>query len=146
MTDSPALFLDRSLGGRVVAGVLREVGFAVEIHDDHFPQDAPDDVWLPEVSQRGWIALTKDNRIRRRTIQRLMVAQCGARLFALTSGEMSGADIGAALARLVPRIQRLAERQPRPFIATVQASGRIQLWRDRGALLAELERLRPRLG
>jgi hypothetical protein len=31
----------------------------VEIHDDHFPSDAKDEVWLAEVGIRGWIVLTK---------------------------------------------------------------------------------------
>jgi PIN like domain len=46
------------------AGALRVAGAQIEVHDDHFPQDAPDELWLPEVGRRGWAVLTKDDRIR----------------------------------------------------------------------------------
>lgn len=140
MPDRPVLFLDRSLGGQVVAGILREAGETVEVHDDHFPQDAPDEQWLPEVTRRGWIALTKDNAIRKHRLQRLMAARCGARLFVVTGGEMTGADIGASLVQMAGRIRKLVEKQQAPFIATIQASGRVHLWRDREALLEEFGR------
>ena len=46
-----------------------EVGESVEIHDDHFAPDAKDEVWLVEVGKRGWIVLTKDDRIRYRVTE-----------------------------------------------------------------------------
>jgi len=45
-------FIDRSLGRKIVAQALREVGETVEIHDDHFAPDAKDEVWLVEVGSR----------------------------------------------------------------------------------------------
>jgi hypothetical protein len=42
----------------------------VEVHDDHFAPDAPDAVWLRVVGERGWVVLTKDERIRRRPLER----------------------------------------------------------------------------
>jgi hypothetical protein len=42
-------FVDRSLGGRVVAEALRAAGEAVEVHDDHFAVDAADQTWLADV-------------------------------------------------------------------------------------------------
>ncbi len=135
----PTFFLDRSLGGRIVANALREAGVAVEVHDDHFPQDAPDELWLPEITRRGWVALTRDNAIRKRRLQRHMAAYCGARLFVITGGEMTGADIADALTRLTPGIRKTAQENPAPFIATIQASGRIHVWRSREALIREIE-------
>ena len=41
MAEEPVFFIDRSLGRRHVAQALRAAGAVVEIHDDHFPQDAP---------------------------------------------------------------------------------------------------------
>ena len=57
-------FIDRSLGRKIVAQALREISETVEIHDDHFAPDAKDEAWLAEVGKRGWIVLTKDDRIR----------------------------------------------------------------------------------
>ncbi|SRR5213594_2610323 len=62
--ESPTLFLDRSFGKKTVAEALRGAGANVEVHDDHFPQDATDETWLTEVGKKDWIVLTKDRRIR----------------------------------------------------------------------------------
>ena len=40
----------------------------VEIHDDYFASDALDETWLSEIGKRGWVAITKDERIRYRKI------------------------------------------------------------------------------
>ncbi|MEO1685276.1 MAG: hypothetical protein AAFS06_18710 [Cyanobacteria bacterium J06631_12] len=37
---------------------MRAAGAIVESHVDHFPIDAPDTEWLPEVSRRGWGVIT----------------------------------------------------------------------------------------
>jgi len=146
--DRPILFLDRDFGRYHVADVLRAAGEVVEVHDDHFDQGVADEEWLPEVTRRGWIALSKDNAIRRAVrrgfLQRLTVARCGARLFVFTGSDMTGPQIGEALASMAPRIRRMAEAQPAPFIATAQASGNVVLWRDSQQLLTELERLLSR--
>ena len=143
--ERPALFLDRDFGRYEVASVLRQAGEIVEVHDDHFAQDVDDEDWLPEVTRRGWIAISKDNAIRRAVrrgfLQRLTVAQCGARLFIFTGSDMTGPQMGAALAKMAPKIRRMTANQPAPFIATAQASGNVVLWRDRVTLLAELARL-----
>jgi hypothetical protein len=36
-----------------MADALKQAGAAVEIHDDHFRQDAPNVEWLREVGPRG---------------------------------------------------------------------------------------------
>ena len=70
----------------------------VEIHDDHFSPDAEDADWLRVVGQRGWAVLTKDERIRRRPVERRRSSMpvCA---FALTARRMSGSDIGQAFVR-----------------------------------------------
>ena len=47
----------------------------MQIHDDHFPQDATDIEWLREIGQRGWIVLTKDTRIRYRSHEQTALMQ-----------------------------------------------------------------------
>lgn len=62
--EPSVFFIDRSLGKKIVAQALRDIGETVEIHDDHFAPDAKYEDWLVEVGKRGWIVLTKDDRIR----------------------------------------------------------------------------------
>lgn len=47
------IFLDRSLGKHTIANALRQTGIDVQIHDDHFDQDATDEHWLCEVGRLG---------------------------------------------------------------------------------------------
>jgi hypothetical protein len=49
---------------------LRAAGARVEVHIDHFPQDAADADWIPEVGRRGWVLITKDENIRRNPLER----------------------------------------------------------------------------
>jgi len=49
-----------------MAGVLRDAGLDVEIHDDHFAPDAKDEEWLSAVGRKQWIVVTRDERIRYR--------------------------------------------------------------------------------
>ena len=62
----PELFCDRSLGRIKVPSRLRAVHPVVIAHDDVFPQDTDDEVWLAEAGKRGWVVLMKDDRIRYR--------------------------------------------------------------------------------
>jgi len=54
------------LGRNKVPGRLREAypDLSVIAHDDLFPQDTDDEVWLRHAGERGWIVLTKDEKIR----------------------------------------------------------------------------------
>ena len=63
-------FIDAALGRVMVADALRREDLNVVLHDEVFPQDSPDEEWLPELGRRGWVLLTKDDRIRSTTAQR----------------------------------------------------------------------------
>jgi predicted nuclease of predicted toxin-antitoxin system len=115
-------FLDRSLGKRHVAEALREIGVQVEVHDDHFPPDTEDSRWIAEVSGRGWAIVTKDRRIRYRPLERAAVVAAQARLFALTSGSVSGPEMARILVRHLRRMERIVVGEPPPFIARVSKS------------------------
>jgi hypothetical protein len=85
-----AYFVDRSLGRRVVAEALQAAGETAHAHDDHFDVNAPDTVWLAEVTRRGWVVLTKDKNIRRNEIERTVIVDAGAACFMLGRGDVSG--------------------------------------------------------
>jgi uncharacterized protein with PIN domain len=56
-------FVDRALGKKYIPDMLRAAGYRVEVHDDHFDKAASDVDWVPAVASRGWIILTKDEKI-----------------------------------------------------------------------------------
>lgn len=125
---STVLFIDRSIGARIVPEALRAAGAQVEVHDDHFAQTTPDQEWLEEVTQRGWIVLTQDKRIRYRTLERMAVTQAGARLFVIVGGNLRAMEVARVLCTALPALQRVADAEAAPFIAKVYRSGRVELW------------------
>ena len=125
MTQEPTFFLDRSLGNNVVADLLRAGGVTVELHDSHFPQDCADDVWIPAVTEKGWLILTKDGRIRKRAGHLEALRAAGAAAFILTSADATGSENANAFLRALDRVRRLAAKYMRPLIATVSPSGQV---------------------
>jgi hypothetical protein len=112
-------FLDRSIGKHIVALALRDRGARVELHDDHFERSTEDPKWIAEVSRRGWAIITKDRRIRHRPLERAAVVAARARMFALTGGNLTGAEMALILGLHLTRMQGLAMGQEPPFIAKV---------------------------
>jgi hypothetical protein len=106
---------------------LRAAGLRIEIHDDHFRPEVEDQVWLSEVGARGWVAITKDERIRYRAIEREALVEAGARAFVLTGRDIPAADLGAMFVRALPRVWRFLRKHPAPFIARIGRSGRVEM-------------------
>ena len=120
-------FLDRSIGKHMVAEALRHAGVEVEVHDDHFPPNARDDVWLPPVGERGWIVLTRDKRIRYRSQERIALIQARGRAFVLSGGSLSGLAMATAFVNGLPAMRQFVERYQAPFIAGVTQTGSVSL-------------------
>lgn len=60
---STCFFTDRDLG-KQFPSILAQAGLRVQRHDDHFSADTRDEDWLHVVGERGWVAITHDQRIR----------------------------------------------------------------------------------
>jgi hypothetical protein len=99
----------------------------VEVHDDHFLQDARDEEWLREVGQRGWIVLTRDDRIRHRLHERTALLQAGVRAFVLVRRSLSGLAMAEAFVQALPAMQRFVAQHQAPFIARVTQTGNVSL-------------------
>ena len=125
--DPLIFFLDRSLGKHIVADALRQAGAEVQVHDDHFRQEARDEEWLREVGRRGWIVLTRDDRIRYRAHERTALIQAGVRAFVLVRRSLSGPAMAAAFVNALPAMQRFVATHQAPFIARVTQTGNISL-------------------
>jgi predicted nuclease of predicted toxin-antitoxin system len=116
VSDRPTFYIDRCLG-KVVARGLRTAGANVQLHDDHFAQDARDEDWIPKVSANGWVILTKDKNIRRIAGEREAVLLSHARVITLGSGNMRGEDMANLFIAHLAEMESLAINQPPPFVA-----------------------------
>lgn len=121
-------FVDRALGRRVIPGALREAGEDVRVHDELFPQDAKDEIWLAEAGRQGWVVLTKDKHIRYRTVEIHALMAARVRAFVLTArGDLSGQEISGILVKALPAMKRLCARTRPPFLAHVSREGNVTL-------------------
>lgn len=123
----PTLFLDECIGTVDVPEALKLAGIPVEVLLDHLPSNTPDEVWLPFASGRGWVIVTKDKWIRRRGLERAALMNAKVAAFVLTSGDLTGVEMGVGLVRAYPRVQKLMRDYVPPFIASVGSNGRVEL-------------------
>jgi hypothetical protein len=112
-------FADRNLGTRIFPVVLRQAGDIVHLHQDHFPQGAPDVEWVPEVAKRGWPIISPDLRISQHRLEVAAVMTSGAAMFCLWGGHNMGEAQALNFLRCLPSVLRILETTERPFITKV---------------------------
>jgi predicted nuclease of predicted toxin-antitoxin system len=125
--ETPTFFLDRALGKNVFARLLRDAGLIVEVHDDHFPSDAPDEIWLREAGKRNWVVVTNDGRIRYRPIEVAALRASKVRVFAFTQGNLTAAEMGEVFLLAMPKILRTLRKNRGPFIASLSRHAEVTL-------------------
>ena len=96
-------------------------------HDDLFHHSTPDEEWIPIVGRRGWALLTKDERLRRNSVQRALLLGSGVRAFVFSEAQVTGAVIAAAYVRALPRMWRIARSHRAGFIAVVNRLGGVRV-------------------
>jgi len=137
--QSITFFIDRCLGKKSIPETLRTAGVTIEIHDDHFDKGALDVDWLPQVGEKGWIVLTKDDRISKNQLERIAVARAQIKMFVLASQNLRGEDMAAIFVKAIVSMQEFVRKHPAPFIAKIYRDGKISLWKDSQELLTELK-------
>ena len=98
-----------------------------EIYGEGEEQRVADEVWLRRCADEGWVALMKDDRIRRRPAETLAVEESGVRAFCLTNGNLK---LDEMCEWFVTNIHRIIQRsrRPGPFIDGVYADRVERLW------------------
>ncbi len=114
----PVYFLDRDLGLRFSIA-LKAAGLQVERADDHFRNTTPDEEWLPEVGRRGWVALTRDERIRYSPLAQTALMTSGAHLFVIV-GKLTADEAAIVFLRHRLKVERLVASHSQAFIAKVR--------------------------
>lgn len=127
-----------------MAEALRGEGVEVELLAEHFTESIADEEWLRVAGERGWIVLTKDKHIRRRTLELAALLHGQTRSFALTGGEMRGHAMAEAFRRALPRMKQFVRDFPAPFVATVSAAGRVTMLLRHAAIRKAIARAAER--
>jgi hypothetical protein len=131
-------FTDRNLGHHFPS-ILRDAGLSVEHHDKHFGENTRDEEWLEFVGARGWIAITRDARIRYKPNERAAVIHHRVALLVLI-GTAPFPELARSFLASRSRIERFAQSHSPPYVAKLyrpstterakrpDAPGRVELW------------------
>jgi hypothetical protein len=121
-------FLDENhCGNRHVIEAIEARGIACEKHLDHFPAGTEDTNWLPVIAQRGWCLITTDARIRTNLLEKEAMRANGVRMFYFSRNNLAGSEMGNALRRALPEMERLVETRSPPFTASINKKGQVTL-------------------
>ncbi len=123
----PVFFIDRNLGAEILPNGLRKAGFLVVVHDEHFHgrQDVLDPEMIEECGAHGWFLLTGDSDLTRRWSREIAQAKIG--VFCQTNNRHGPLLWLPRICSLQSSIIKLAQHEPRPFIAFITAEVKPQL-------------------
>src|SRR5690606_17110269 len=118
-----------NLLGRALKHRLREAdpeSTFLDMEDPGTPaRRSLDHEWIPIVAKQGWIVLTKDRRIRYRTLEREAFMSAGAAAFWLVGSDMGHEQQARALRAALPAMKRYARNLGRPLLGQVTAAGNV---------------------
>ncbi len=132
-------FTDRNLG-RQFPAILSAAGITVHRHDDRFAQDCSDERWLTEIGNRGWVAITHDQRIRYKLNELPSVIFARVTLLILR-GKVPFQELAVSFVNSIDKIAHSLNQHEPPLIAKVYraaaadiarnpaAAGSVTLWR-----------------
>jgi hypothetical protein len=118
-------YLDESIFSHVLLETLLAAGATVRRVGVDVPYGSADDVWLSAAGAHGWIALMRDQRIRRRPLELTALQAAGVAAFVFTGGQATAQDTAAAIVPRLIKFANMAVSEPRPFLYTFGRSGRL---------------------
>ncbi len=105
--------------GKSIPRAFALLGLDVVVHDDHFDQATPDDLWLAAIGEQGWLVITKDDRIRFNEAERAALIAHNVGCFVLTQRNSSRWRMAQSLMRAWDTIAQIAETTPKPFLYAI---------------------------
>jgi hypothetical protein len=91
--------------------------------DIGFPSGMLDENWLPIVGRNGWIVVSTDSRIWRRSVLREVLFRHGVRGFFFTENNLRGEVRAAMLRSALPEMRDIVLNNPPPFAASLTVEG-----------------------
>jgi predicted nuclease of predicted toxin-antitoxin system len=111
-----------------VTEALRDSGINVVHHDEIFKPDTPDTEWLAHAGAQGWAVLTKDKRIQYHPLEIAALLAAHVRTFVIaTTANLTGEELAALAVKAMPKVRRIIQQTPPPFIAKIYRGGSIKI-------------------
>jgi len=125
LREETVFFLDRTLGKFKCAEALTNAGFKVKVHDECFPTDAPDEVWLAGCGVQNWVAITGDQwgKGRKGAAQMKAAISGKVRIFQLSTNAIPAELWAHAIIRRQRKIFKILKKNRGPFIARITPGG-----------------------
>jgi PIN domain-containing protein len=108
-------------------GAGEQVHTLAEVFGEQASQQLEDQSWIAHAGSRDWAALTKDKKIRHRTVEREAVDAHGVQLFALSNGNLGFAEMAGAFLAAMNTIHRICAASDSGGIWVVHRDGRVEL-------------------
>jgi predicted nuclease of predicted toxin-antitoxin system len=87
----------------------------------------PDEEWLARAGDEGWLVLTKDAQIRRRSTELSAIRQHRAKVFLVTGKRLTGTELAARVVQNLRRVEQAARKRG-PFIYAVYEKRIERIW------------------
>jgi hypothetical protein len=86
------------------------------------------------------VILTKDAEIKNNQLELISLLQSGTATFSLNSKNLNGREMAEAFVRAIPDIRRFLRKFALPFIARVNAAGRVSILLTHDGMIKKIER------
>lgn len=116
--STPTFYVDESIFSNVLIAALTAAGISFDRAGLTVPFGASDEDWLSHCGKHHLVALTRDQRIRYRALEKRALVDHGVGCFTFTQGQATAGDSAARIIALMPRMVSIAKSRPRPFLYT----------------------------
>jgi predicted nuclease of predicted toxin-antitoxin system len=123
--DNPPLFIDRDAWSNALGAALANADVNHVAHNQHFDPESPDTAWIEAASEHRWIAITRDQNIRRKPNELAAIRQSRVIIFVFTSGNLSATQTAAILLKALPQIYRKSRDAKRPALFSIRRDATI---------------------
>lgn len=115
---APVFYVDESIFSNALVAELSAAGIAFDRVGITVPFGAPDEVWLSHCGRHSYLALTRDQRIRYRALEKQALVDHGVACFTFTQGQATAIQCASGIIELAPKMVAIAASQPRPLLYT----------------------------
>lgn len=123
--ETPTLLLDENLSSADIAGFLRRLHkeWRIELHIDHMPKGLDDVEVIKMCSERNWVLISCDDRIRYVPRNKKAVLEHRIHAFTFHDGNHQGVEYAAAMIVGRRHILQTIRKNAAPMIARIQMHG-----------------------
>lgn len=104
---------------------MRAAGARVRHAGEAVPFGSSDEQWLTIAGTNNWVALLRDQRIRRHTLELAALRAAGVAAFVFTGGEATAQDTADTIVPRLVSFANMAVSEPRPFLYTFGERGHL---------------------